>query len=309
MIARLVALASLFTISACGASPRTAARVPPPTPMRTCLVLSVGADKGIAHLGAIAAVKQLGIPIQCVVGNSMGALVGSLYVTAPTIDTTQRYREFMGSYVATTKSEAQDTGLAVGLLGAGLVLLSGGAALPVLAVGGGGYMVGAGSVDQIEIDRFSRVLDGYYRGARIEWLPVPFATMHEVISTENGGMVDVRAGDLAEAVKGSVANPLIFPRLDPKRAGILDPGVDRVAVTPVDDACRMFPHSRLIAINVSGQPVFTSNRMDCQVIEVDVPVVAVDHARVLKAEEPDFSMVVNAGYRATLAVLAPTATR
>ena len=114
-IGTLVATLSL-TISSCGGSSHTAAQ-PPLPPMRTCLVLSVGADKGIAHLGAIAAVKQLGIPIQCVVGNSMGALVGSLYVTAPTIDTAQRYREFMGSYVATTKSEAQDNALAGGLLG------------------------------------------------------------------------------------------------------------------------------------------------------------------------------------------------
>jgi NTE family protein len=271
--------------------------------MRTCLVLSVGADKGIAHLGAIAAVKQLGIPIQCVVGNSMGALVGGLYVTAPTIDTAQRYREFMASYIATTKAEADDRGAALGLLGAGLVLLSGGAAWPILAGGGIGYVSGAGSVDVQDFERFNRVLNAYYRGVHIEWLPVPFATMHEVVSTENGGMVDVRSGNLAEAVKGSVANPLLFPRLDPRKAGVLDPGVDRVAVTPVEDACRMFPHCRLIAINVSGQPVFTSNRMDCQVVEIDVPVVAVDHTRVLKAEEPEFSAVVNAGYRATLAAL------
>ena len=37
----------------------------------------------------------------------------------------------------------------------------------------------------------------------------------------------------------------------------IDPGGDRVSATPVQDACATFPDANLLAINVSGQPIFT----------------------------------------------------
>lgn len=43
------------------------------------LVLSGGGAKGIAEIGAIKALEENGIPIDCVAGTSMGAIVGSLY--------------------------------------------------------------------------------------------------------------------------------------------------------------------------------------------------------------------------------------
>lgn len=46
---------------------------------RVGLVLSGGGAKGIAHVGVIKALEDNGIPIDCVTGTSMGAIVGSLY--------------------------------------------------------------------------------------------------------------------------------------------------------------------------------------------------------------------------------------
>ena len=43
------------------------------------LVLSGGGAKGIAHIGLIKALEENDIPIDCVVGTSMGAIIGSLY--------------------------------------------------------------------------------------------------------------------------------------------------------------------------------------------------------------------------------------
>lgn len=54
-----------------------------PIPEKTCLVLSVGDSKGLAHIGVIEALKEEGITIDCVYGNSMGSIIGSLYATAP----------------------------------------------------------------------------------------------------------------------------------------------------------------------------------------------------------------------------------
>lgn len=43
------------------------------------LVLSGGGARGIAHVGVIKALEDHGVPIDCVAGTSMGAIVGSLY--------------------------------------------------------------------------------------------------------------------------------------------------------------------------------------------------------------------------------------
>lgn len=46
---------------------------------RVGLVLSGGGAKGIAHIGVIKALEDNDIPIDCITGTSMGAIVGSLY--------------------------------------------------------------------------------------------------------------------------------------------------------------------------------------------------------------------------------------
>ena len=43
------------------------------------LVLSGGGAKGAAHIGVIRYIEDLGIPVDMVVGTSMGALVGGMY--------------------------------------------------------------------------------------------------------------------------------------------------------------------------------------------------------------------------------------
>lgn len=43
------------------------------------LVLSGGGAKGMAHIGVIRALEENGIPIDCIAGTSMGAVIGSLY--------------------------------------------------------------------------------------------------------------------------------------------------------------------------------------------------------------------------------------
>ena len=48
-------------------------------PQKTALVLSGGGAKGFSHIGVLQALEENNIPIDYIVGNSMGALVGGLY--------------------------------------------------------------------------------------------------------------------------------------------------------------------------------------------------------------------------------------
>ena len=54
---------------------------------KVALVLSGGGAKGTAHVGALKVIEKAGIPIDYIVGTSMGAIVGSLYSIGYTPET------------------------------------------------------------------------------------------------------------------------------------------------------------------------------------------------------------------------------
>jgi NTE family protein len=52
---------------------------PSPARKKVAVVLSGGGAKGVAHIGALRVIEQAGVPIDIIVGTSMGAIVGGLY--------------------------------------------------------------------------------------------------------------------------------------------------------------------------------------------------------------------------------------
>jgi len=87
----------LIGVLAAGSLSNTAgaleAQTPPPVRPRICLVLSGGGARGMAHIGVLKVLEDLKIPIDCIAGTSMGAIVGGLYasgMTAAQIDSTMR---------------------------------------------------------------------------------------------------------------------------------------------------------------------------------------------------------------------------
>ena len=101
---RLLTLAFLFFLMAVSASGMTARGIDPKADslavarMRArmdgirqyrptvALVLSGGGAKGAAHVGVIRYIEELGIPVDMVLGTSMGGLVGGLYSLGYTVD-------------------------------------------------------------------------------------------------------------------------------------------------------------------------------------------------------------------------------
>ncbi|HET7570498.1 MAG TPA: patatin-like phospholipase family protein [Gammaproteobacteria bacterium] len=67
--------ASLW-FAAGGAAAATAGKRP-----KVCLVLSGGGARGAAHVGVLEVLEQLHIPVDCIVGTSMGAIIGGLYAS------------------------------------------------------------------------------------------------------------------------------------------------------------------------------------------------------------------------------------
>jgi NTE family protein len=284
-----------------------------PGARRTCLVLSVGGPRGVAHLGAIAAVKQAGLRVDCVVGNSMGSLVGAIYAAKPGEDTEALFRRFSDAYIAETKADAVKNG-AIGAfvgsaVGAAVGAALGGkdgakaAAAAGAALGAGsGFALGAEGTSRLDRDRLVRVMNGLLGGARIEALPIPYATTFQQRTGDGLSLVVARDGNLADAVGKSIANPFIFSNLDVAKQGAVDPGADRASMTPVDEACRLFPDSNLLAINVTGEPAFYRADMRCPLREVHVDPGPLDAEAVFRLRA-DFARAVKAGFDATALAL------
>lgn len=283
-----------------------------PAARRTCLVLSVGGPRGVAHLGAIAAAREAGVKVDCVVGNSMGALVGALYASAPGEDTEARFRRFADAYVAETKRDVAENGAIGatlgGVLGAVVGAVAGeehgreAAAAGAMLGATAGAALGMKETAVMDRDRLVHVMDGLLGGARIERLPVAYATTFQQRSGDGLTVVVARAGNLADAVGKSIANPFIFANLDVVAAGQVDPGADRASMTPVDEACRLFPDANLLAINVTDQPAFYRAEMRCPLREVHVDPGSLDAEAVFLLKD-DFARAVRAGHDATAKAL------
>jgi NTE family protein len=52
---------------------------------KVCLVLSGGGARGAAHIGVLKVLEEYRVPVDCVVGTSMGALVGGAYASGSSV--------------------------------------------------------------------------------------------------------------------------------------------------------------------------------------------------------------------------------
>src|SRR5450755_853109 len=65
----------------CWWPPGSWAAADPPIRPRICLVLSGGGARGLAHIGVLKVLEDLKVPIDCIAGTSVGAIVGGLYAS------------------------------------------------------------------------------------------------------------------------------------------------------------------------------------------------------------------------------------
>jgi len=78
-------LLAVLALCAVAAGRAVAQSPPEPAPQATdqrpriCLALSGGGAVGLAHVGVLRALEELRVPIDCVTGTSMGAIMGGLY--------------------------------------------------------------------------------------------------------------------------------------------------------------------------------------------------------------------------------------
>ena len=216
---------------------------------RTALVLSGGGAKGLAHLGVIAALDSLGIRPDYVVGTSMGAIIGALYAggaTAGSADSlASRYSPT--SLFASTEPDGP---------------LAWEPFAPLLMWAGGpkGFSLQSPSVDETEANALLSALllrpNLLARGS-FDSLPIPFRAVATDLVTRDA--IVLSSGDLAQAVRASMAVPVLFTPEPIDGRLLVDGGLS--ANVPVAVARRLPGVTRVIVSDVTS-PLLTAAELE-----------------------------------------------
>ena len=168
---------------------------------KVALVLSGGGAKGAAHIGAIKVIEEAGVPVDMVVGTSIGAIVGGLYsigYTPEQLDSMARKLEWdvlLSDRVRAPKRSLMEREQAE------RYLLS----VPLHRK----HPKVSGLINGENLNTlFSELTVGYHGQLDFDSLPRPFACIATEMQT--GREHIFRSGDLPTAIRASMAFPGVF---------------------------------------------------------------------------------------------------
>ena len=174
------------------------------------IALGGGGARGYAHFGALFALERSGIPIHCIAGTSIGAVVGALWATFQHID----------CYKALSKLDKA---------GVRAVLDP---EIPVIT----GFLQGRKLFD---------VLESWFKGYSIENLTRLFWA--NAVNLDTGEEVTFKSGQLSSVLRASVSVPVILSPWQIDGSTYVDGGV--VNPLPVQQ-CREMGADVVIAVNL-----------------------------------------------------------
>ena len=158
------------------------------------LALSGGFVRGIAHIGVLKVLEDQGIPIHCVAGSSVGALIGAIYCSG--------VRAGEMAEIACCSRRRRSAELAISRYGF------------------------------LSSRRMIKFLGKVLRASTFEELEIPLAVTATEIST--GQPVVLRSGSLVDAVRASCAYPGVFPPVKAGGRLLMDGGLTHpVPIQPV----------------------------------------------------------------------------
>ena len=197
---------------------------------KVAVVLSGGGAKGTAHIGALKVIEKAGIPIDYVVGTSMGAIVGGLYAigyTPEQLDSMVNAQNW--KFILSDAPNPRDV-LLDDRLRSERYVLSIPFSLKSSDISDAGIIKGK-NIAQL----FSVLTDGYQDSVNFSRLPIPFACVSE--NLVNGSEVVFHRGILATAMRSSMSIPGVFAPVNLNGMVLVDGGM--VNNYPVDVALQM----------------------------------------------------------------------
>ena len=185
---------------------------PPPKP-KIALVLGGGAARGFAHVGVIRALEQEKIPIDMVVGTSVGGLIGAIYAA----DVSSFDLEWTAFQLE--KDDLFDFGV-------------------MNAVTGMGFAKG---------DKLEAWVKSHIKTTNIENLKIPFAAVATDLNW--GYKVVLDQGSVARAIRASAAIPGVFQPVQHQGKILVDGGVvDNIPIS----VAKAKGADIVIAVDISG---------------------------------------------------------
>lgn len=185
---------------------------------KVALVLSGGGAKGTAYIGAIKVIEEVGIPIDYVVGTSMGAIVGGLYsvgYTTAQLDSmvrTQDWEMLLSDKIErkrqtlTERENSEKYILSIPFSKKEKQIMDSG-------------IVRGENLD----DLFSVLIPEYNDSIDFDKLPIPFACV--AVNLVDGKEVILRNGRLAESIRASMAIPGVFTPVKKGEMVLVDGGL------------------------------------------------------------------------------------
>ena len=148
-----------------------------PARKKVGLVLSGGGAKGMAHIGAIKVIEEAGIPVDYVVGTSMGSIIGGLYAigyTPEQMDSMVRHQDW--GYLLSDQISRKDMNLMEREMDEKFVISVPFSKTAIKDVTGG--LIKGQNI----ADLFSELTLGYHDSLDFNKLPIPFACVAENIA-------------------------------------------------------------------------------------------------------------------------------
>jgi NTE family protein len=222
--------------------PPSAAETPRP---KIGLVLSGGGARGLAHVGVLKVLERERVPVDVIVGTSMGAIIGGLYATGMRAGDIERellavkwdevFAPRVGRPELSQRRKEQDFEISAVLE---LGWRDGELRTPQAAVSSRGL--------ESLLRRYTLPVR---RTTKFDALPIPFRAV--ATDMETGAAIELSEGDLATALRSSMSVPGVFAPIEYGGQVLGDGGL--VNNLPIDIARRMGAEI-VIAVNV-GTPL------------------------------------------------------
>lgn len=219
---------------------------------RICLALGGGGARGMAHVGILRVLEEMRIPVDCVAGTSIGAIVGGLYAlgfsqaeleeVVLTTDWDAMFSDKPPRRETSHRRRQDDLAQMIEM---------------DIGVDGTGLKIPRGLIQGQNMLVFLRRLSKDYALVKdFDELPVPFRAVATDIET--GESVSISSGDLSRAVRASVAIPALLAPAEIDGRWLVDGGL--FANVPVDAAHSMGADV-VIAVDV-GYPARTRGQLN-----------------------------------------------
>jgi NTE family protein len=232
-------------------APASAGGAPPVRP-RICLVLSGGGARGMAHIGVLKVLEEMKVPIDCIAGTSMGAVVGGLYasgMTAAQIESTMRSVDWQEAF--RDAPPRRDLGFRRKQDDRNFLVR-----LP-LGLKHGQILLPKGFIQGQKLQETLRQLTlPFSNSTDFDLLPTPFRAVATDLLTGNAVLLD--KGDLSIAMRASISAPGLFAPVETRGLVLVDGGL--AENLPIDVARQM--HADILIVSDVSFPLQSRAALD-----------------------------------------------